>query len=147
MQNSRYFSAGGVVLALTQYLQFVLGYSPLRAGAAFIPMMVTAMVFNGIGVLIDKKLGTRAALALHLSARVARETVDAILEAQELERTRIARELHDEMGSALTTALLGLTAIDGTATLGEARQASAELRETARNTLENVARMAFDLRP
>jgi signal transduction histidine kinase len=43
--------------------------------------------------------------------------------------------------------LLGLTAIDGTATLGEARRASAELRETARSTLENVARMAFDLRP
>jgi EmrB/QacA subfamily drug resistance transporter len=57
------FSAGGVVLALTQYLQFVLGYTPLRAGAAFIPMLVTAMIFNGIGVLIDKKLGTRAALA------------------------------------------------------------------------------------
>jgi signal transduction histidine kinase len=73
--------------------------------------------------------------------------VDAILEAQELERARIARELHDEMGSALTTVLLGLTAIDGTATLAEARQASAQLRETAKNTLENVARMAFDLRP
>jgi signal transduction histidine kinase len=96
---------------------------------------------------LAETFATRAALALHLSARVARETVDAILEAQELERARIARELHDEMGSALTTVLLGLTAIDGTATLAEARQASAQLRETAKNTLENVARMAFDLRP
>ena len=57
------FSAGGVVLALTQYLQFVLGYDPLRAGLAFIPMLVTAMAFNGIGVVVDKKLGTRVALA------------------------------------------------------------------------------------
>jgi signal transduction histidine kinase len=96
---------------------------------------------------LAEAFGTRAALALHLSERVARETVDAILEAQELERARIARELHDEMGSALTAVLLGLTAIDGAATVGEARRASAQLRETARSTLENVARMAFDLRP
>ena len=60
------FSAGGVVLALTQYLQFVLGYDPLRAGLAFIPLLVTAMAFNGIGVLVDQKLGTRVALAAGL---------------------------------------------------------------------------------
>ena len=60
------FSAGGVLLALTQYLQFVLGYEPLRAGAAFIPMLVTAMVFNGVGVVIDKRFGTRTALAAGL---------------------------------------------------------------------------------
>jgi signal transduction histidine kinase len=98
-------------------------------------------------VRLAEAFGTRVALALHLSARVARETVDTILEAQELVRARIARVLHDVMGSAHTAVLLGLTAIDGTATLGEARRASAELRETARSTLENVARMAFDLRP
>ncbi|GID25354.1 MFS transporter [Paractinoplanes brasiliensis] len=60
------FSAGGVLLALTQYLQFVLGYEPLKAGTAFIPMIVTAMVFNGVGVVMDKKLGTRTALAAGL---------------------------------------------------------------------------------
>ncbi|MET0424740.1 MAG: MFS transporter [Actinoplanes sp.] len=60
------FSAGGVLLALTQYLQFVLGYAPMRAGFAFIPMIVTAMIFNGIGVVVDKKLGTRVALATGL---------------------------------------------------------------------------------
>ncbi|MCY1140720.1 MFS transporter [Actinoplanes sp. Pm04-4] len=57
------FSAGGVLLALTQYLQFVLGYEPLKAGTAFIPMIVTAMIFNGVGVVVDKKFGTRTALA------------------------------------------------------------------------------------
>ena len=60
------FSAGGVLLALTQYLQFVLGYEPLKAGTAFIPMLVTAMVFNGVGVVIDKRFGTRTALAAGL---------------------------------------------------------------------------------
>jgi signal transduction histidine kinase len=96
---------------------------------------------------LAEAFSTRAALAVHLSERVARETVDAILDAQEVERSRIARELHDETGSALSAVLLGLTAIDQAATRLEARQASAALRETARTTLENVARLAFELRP
>jgi two-component system, NarL family, sensor histidine kinase DevS len=96
---------------------------------------------------LAEAFATRAALAVHLSERVARETVDAILEAQEDERSRIARELHDETGSALTAVLLGLAAIDAAATLPEAHQASRALRETARSTLESVGRLAFALRP
>jgi signal transduction histidine kinase len=96
---------------------------------------------------LAEAFSTRAALAVHLSERVERETLDAILDAQEAERSRIARELHDETGSALSGILLGLTAIDGAPTLPEARQASAALRETARATLEHVARLAFELRP
>ncbi|GIE99032.1 MFS transporter [Paractinoplanes rishiriensis] len=60
------FSAGGVMLAITQYLQFVLGYPPMKAGFAFIPMLVTGMVFNGVGVVVDKRFGTRAALCTGL---------------------------------------------------------------------------------
>lgn len=60
------FSSGGLLLALTQYLQFVLGYSPIRAGVAFIPLIVAAMAFNGIGVVIDKRFGARIALAIGL---------------------------------------------------------------------------------
>lgn len=96
---------------------------------------------------LAEAFGTRASLAIHLSERVARETVDTILEAQEAERSRIARELHDETGSALTAILLGLTAIDGAATLPEARGASAALRKNASSALENVGRLAFALRP
>ena len=96
---------------------------------------------------LAEAFSTRAALAVHLSERVARETLDAILDAEEAERGRIARELHDETGSALSGVLLGLKAIDRATTLGEARQASAALRETARTTLQNVARLAFELRP
>lgn len=58
------FSAGGLMLALTQYLQFVLGYSPMKTGVAFMPLIITAMAFNGIGVVIDKKLGARITLAI-----------------------------------------------------------------------------------
>jgi signal transduction histidine kinase len=96
---------------------------------------------------LAEAFSTRAALAVHLSERVARETLDAILDAQEAERSRIARELHDETGSALSAVLLGLTAIDQAATLLEARRASTDLRDTAVTTLESVARLALELRP
>jgi signal transduction histidine kinase len=103
--------------------------------------------FTDDDVRLGEAFGTRAALAVHLSERVARETVDKILEAQEAERGRIARELHDETGSALTAVLLGLAAIDGAATLSEARQAAATLRKDASSALENVGRLALALRP
>jgi two-component system, NarL family, sensor histidine kinase DevS len=103
--------------------------------------------FTNEDLRLAEAFSTRAALAIHLSRRVARDTFDAILDAEETERSRIARELHDETGSALSGVLLGLTAIDQAATLLEARQASAALRETARTALEHVARMAFELRP
>lgn len=103
--------------------------------------------FTDEDVRLGEALGARAALAIHLSERVARETVDAILEAQEAERSRIARELHDETGSALTALLLGLATIDSAPTLPEAHRASAAVRESAKRTLENVGRLAFALRP
>ncbi|WP_051466665.1 MFS transporter [Actinomadura oligospora] len=60
------FSSGGLLLALTQFMQFVLGYSPLKTGAAFIPLIVSAIAFNGLGVVINKKFGARAAIVTGL---------------------------------------------------------------------------------
>ncbi|GAA4593051.1 EmrB/QacA subfamily drug resistance transporter [Actinoplanes octamycinicus] len=60
------FSAGGVLLALTQYVQFVLGFAPLRAGFAFVPMLITALACNGLGVQLDKRFGARVTLSLGL---------------------------------------------------------------------------------
>ncbi len=61
------FTAGGLLLALTQYLQFVLGYSPLKAGLALVPYAVAATVFNGLGATLGKKVKDRTLIAAGLA--------------------------------------------------------------------------------
>ncbi|TDO44881.1 MFS transporter [Kribbella sp. VKM Ac-2527] len=60
------FTAGGLLLALTQYLQFVLGYSPLKAGLALTPYAVSATLFNGLGATLGKKVADRTLIAAGL---------------------------------------------------------------------------------
>ena len=68
------------------------------------------------------------------------------LAAQEGERQRIARELHDEIGQSLTVVLLGLKrAIDRAPV--ELREELHAVQETLRSSLDDVGRVARRLRP
>ena len=67
--------------------------------------------------------------------------------AQELERQRLARELHDETGQALTSILLGLKGVEQEIATEEARAALASVRDTVATTLQGVRRLAVELRP
>ncbi|HEY7693477.1 MAG TPA: GAF domain-containing sensor histidine kinase [Gaiellaceae bacterium] len=89
----------------------------------------------------------RAAVAVDLSERVARDTVRRVVEAQELERRRLARELHDETGQALTSILLGLKAIRAAPNDAAAEQAEADVRDLVVQALQDVRALAVDLRP
>jgi MFS family permease len=51
--------SGGLLLVLTQYLQFVHGYSPIEAGLAFTPLAVAALVGNSLGAALAAKIGNR----------------------------------------------------------------------------------------
>jgi len=51
--------SGGLLLVLTQYLQFVHGYSPVKAGLAFTPLAVAALIGNGMGAKLTAKIGFR----------------------------------------------------------------------------------------
>ncbi|MEU0571635.1 MFS transporter [Nonomuraea sp. NPDC005983] len=53
------FGAGAVMLMLTQYLQFVLGYGAMQAGLALLPYAVAAAVFNGLGAGLGQKVSNR----------------------------------------------------------------------------------------
>src|SRR6476659_690057 len=89
----------------------------------------------------------RAAVAVDLSERVERDTVRRVVEAQELERRRLARELHDETGQALTSILLGLKAIRGSDSDEDAERAEGALRELVVQALQDVRSLAVELRP
>ncbi|GAB2687481.1 MFS transporter [Kitasatospora kifunensis] len=57
------FANGGLMLVLTQYLQFVLGYTPTRTGLAFAPLALATLVFNSLGAAWGAKIGNRAMTA------------------------------------------------------------------------------------
>ncbi len=103
--------------------------------------------FTDEDVRLAESLAGRAAIAVELSERVSRDTVRRVVRAQELERSRHARELHDETGQALTSILLGLKSLDDRAVVDEDHAAVAELRELVVSTLQNVRRLAVELRP
>jgi two-component system sensor histidine kinase UhpB len=66
--------------------------------------------------------------------------------AQENERKRLARELHDEVGQTLTGVMLQLEGIHRQAP-PELGEAVAQLQETARGGVEEVREIARGLRP
>jgi two-component system sensor histidine kinase UhpB len=76
--------------------------------------------------------------------RERRESGRHALEAQEAERLRIARGLHDEVGQVLTGVLLQL---DSLGTGGDRDAQVAETKQAVRQALEEVRRIARELRP
>lgn len=103
--------------------------------------------FDEGDVRLAESLVARAAIAVDLSERVSRDALRRVVEAQELERARLARELHDETGQALTSILLGLKHLDDVVETDTAREATASLRELVASTLQDVRRLAVELRP
>jgi two-component system sensor histidine kinase UhpB len=75
-----------------------------------------------------------------------RESARYALMAQEQERLRIARELHDEVGQTLTGVMLQIEAL-ALAIPDDLHAQLDELRETARHGTEEVRRIARQLRP
>jgi len=82
-------------------------------------------------------------------ARLERERRDSALRelaAQERERGRIARELHDEVGQMLTAIALRAERAADEAAPGD-RETLLEISQTALGSLEDVRRIARELRP
>jgi two-component system sensor histidine kinase UhpB len=75
-----------------------------------------------------------------------RRTSSAALQAQERERARVARDLHDEVNQALTGLLLRLEAVRAKAP-PELRRELAETKTLANRAMEELLALARSLRP
>jgi len=116
---------------------------PIGVIAAYDKLSAPDARFTDDDVRLAETFASRAAVAVELSERVERDALRRIVAAQELERQRLARELHDETGQALTSILLGLKQLEGAGS----RESVAALRELVVATLQDVRRLAVELRP
>ena len=103
--------------------------------------------FEADDVRLAEMFASRASTAVDLAERVSRDAVQRVVEAQEQERARLARELHDETGQALTSILLGLKSLEEAVDTDEGRASVAALRELVVTTLRDVRGLAVELRP
>ena len=89
-------------------------------------------------------------VAAEESERARRDVLAAVIAAQESERARVSRDLHDDIGQALTSVLLGLRLIEGPAQNepdDDLVRRVDELRQLVVDALRRTRRLAFELRP
>ena len=113
---------------------------PVSVSIAPLQLEGSADVIGVIGVVTDISERERAE---ELRNRLIQQAVTA----QEEERRRIARELHDEAGQSLTALLVGLRTIEESRTIAEAAELAQRLRGIAAQTLDEVGRLSRGLHP
>jgi signal transduction histidine kinase len=128
-----------------------LGVPVLLRGTAYGNLYLTEKAageeFSDEDLEVTQLLAAQAAVAIENTRRVERDALARAVAAQEGERRRLARELHDGTGQALTSVLLGLSGVERAETLAQARAAGSSLRELVVTTLQDVRRLAVELRP
>jgi signal transduction histidine kinase len=112
--------------------------------------------FSAEDVAIASAFASEAAVALE-NVRLYQEVKDArdrlhalsgrLVESQEIERRHLARELHDEVGQALTGLKLMLQAGAAAATVPEIQAIAANTLELVQGLIERVRGLSLDLRP
>ncbi len=122
----------GTFVALFGAIVFVLVSDSGGADLAALGVWPVVVVAAGI---FARRVGRERAAFRHIVA------------AQELERQRLALELHDGTAQVLTAALLTLQRAESAATSAEAAALNAELRKLIRETSQSVRALAVDLRP
>ena len=119
---------------------FSLTAEPVKEKTASLLMAVC----NQLGIAVEnallwEELKRKEAIRARLLAKA--------VTAQEQERERISRELHDETGQALTALLVQLKVLERLPDIDSVAALARDLRELVAQTLEEVRRLARDLRP
>jgi hypothetical protein len=98
-------------------------------------------------ILRDITLRKQAEDALRRQQQELRELSAQVLEAREEEKTRIARELHDELGQLLTALKMDLAWMRERLPQGELAAKAADMSAMLDQTVSSTRRISADLRP
>jgi signal transduction histidine kinase len=102
-----------------------------------------------LGMVVTDLTGPRLKQAEEIGRADAmrRLLLERVLSAQEDERRRIARELHDEAGQLLTSLLVGLRGLEDARNVADAKAKGRHLREITARAIDEVGRLARGLHP
>ena len=104
---------------------------------------------GALGVAFNRMVDDLAANQETIAAKEAARSrlLEKLIHAQEEERRRIARQLHDSVGQGLTSLSVGIALLAGESTEAATVARRAELQMTVEETLEQVRQLSRDLRP
>jgi PAS domain S-box-containing protein len=127
----------------------------LRAsGGSLIPVYLSLNPFRGykgqaLGMVITDLSEQKRVQAAEIkqAETMHRLLLEHTLSAQEEERRRIARELHDEAGQLLTALLVGLRTLEDARKLADVKVQGQRLREITAQAIDEVGRLARGLHP
>lgn len=124
----------------------------LRGAAALVAAVFVIRFLRSFEVEIQKQIGELQSSRLHEARRreaLRGELLKRIVAAQEAERQRIARELHDETGQALTAIGLGLRGVARSvpADADKSKHNLEHLGDLVEQSLNELQRLIADLRP
>ena len=119
-------------------------YTPNKFGLE--PVRLLSAMGDAIGIGVEN---ARAAKKLEEANKIREQLLKKLISAQEEERRRIARELHDEASQSLAALALNLGAIADTLPVSyhDTRQKLDILKEQAIQTLGGIRNLALELRP
>ena len=105
-------------------------------------------LLSDIGVQISE-IVANAWLRLKLAEKeLSRQALlESLVEAQEEERGRLARELHDESGQMLTTLLVRIKTLEKKADSAEMRDGLTSMQDVVVQTIEQLRELSHRLRP
>jgi signal transduction histidine kinase len=105
-------------------------------------------VLSSIGHQVSE-IVANAWLQLKLSEKEAARQLllESLVSAQESERKRLARELHDRAGQSLTHILVRLKAIERNSNQPEIQESLYSLEEIVSNTIDQIRDLSYRLRP
>jgi two-component system sensor histidine kinase UhpB len=132
-------AAGLVVMLLAQVVPIVVWGAPSYPSSGYRGAIVLTTAAAIAGATIQQ-------LLVDLSKGVERDVLRRVVDAQEVERKRLARELHDETGQTLTSMLVGLKRLEESSGSAE-REVVSSLRESVVGTMRGLRRIVVELRP